>query len=128
MEGVTVEYKRKEMFRMVFSNPLEAKSIIVEMNGVNDVQSEESVFLNDISLHGARFECMHDYPCDSAKIRIMLSFVLIDKQLNLIGDVVWKKPSGKAFAYGVHFDVDETIEKELLWELKQFAKRNIQRK
>lgn len=123
-----MEYKRKEMFRMVFNNPLEAKSTIVEMNGVNDIQSEENVFLQDISLHGAKFECNQDLPCDKAKIRILLSFVLIDKQLNLIGDIVWKKTSGKGFAYGVHFDVDKSIESELLWELKQFAKRNTQRK
>ncbi|MGC5326871.1 PilZ domain-containing protein [Brevibacillus sp. SYSU BS000544] len=123
-----MEYKRKEMFRMVFNNPLDAKSTIVEINGVNDIQMEEHVFLHDISLHGAKFECKQDLPSDKAKIRILLSFVLIDKQLNLIGDIVWKKPSGKDFAYGVQFDVDKSIESELLWELKQFAKRNIQRK
>ncbi|MGD8188956.1 PilZ domain-containing protein [Brevibacillus ginsengisoli] len=123
-----MEYKRKEMFRMVFSNPHKATLRIVEIDGEPQVQLDETVILVDISLRGAKIECPHQYPADSQQVRLLLQLQLNEKLISLLGEIVWEKSLGKMNQYGIHFDIDTPIEKDLLWELKLFAKRNLQRK
>lgn len=123
-----MEYKRKEMFRMVFSSPFEAKSRIIEIDGQQDISKDEPIYLRDISLHGAKIECHMQYPPEPRKVRLLMQIQLNDKPLSLIGNVVWHKLFGKINQYGIHFDIEKELEKDLLWELKLFAKRNLQRK
>ena len=123
-----MEYKRKEMFRMVFSSPHEAKARMIEIDGRSEVHPDETIYFHDISLHGAKIESPYQYPADSQKVPLLLQFQLNEKPLTLIGDIVWSKTFGRMNQYGIHFEIDAQLEQDLLWELKLFAKRNFQRK
>lgn len=123
-----MEYKRKEMFRMTFSSPLDAKLRVIEINGLQEIHPDETIYLHDLSLRGAKIECAQQYPDHPQKVRVLIQFQLNEKPLSVLGDIVWRKPSGKLNQYGIQFDIDVQLEKDLLWELKLYAKRNLQRK
>jgi len=100
-------YKRKEIFRYTFGNPLEAVLFV----GMEQTKCS----MIDISPGGSKVyaECNLSKGTD-----VELHFVLLQDTIKASGKVVWKQASRDGALYGIDFIEDEALEEQIINQLK----------
>ncbi|RUL53206.1 PilZ domain-containing protein [Lysinibacillus antri] len=117
-----VNFKRNEGFRLIFNQPIPATFIILKISG-KDVKSKKGeIQILDMSLKGAKIQTKFKLPIPNT--RIEMEFVICDKPMHLVGELVWEKQSNQEFVYGMIFDSAMLLQQQLLQELKKYAIKN----
>ncbi|TSI07394.1 PilZ domain-containing protein [Lysinibacillus sp. BW-2-10] len=117
-----VNFKRNEGFRLIFNQPIPATFIILKISG-KDVKSKKGeIQILDMSLKGAKIQTKFKLPTPNT--RIEMEFVIYDKPMHLVGELVWEKQSNQEFIYGMVFDSSMLLQQQLLQELKKYAIKN----
>ncbi|MDW0116978.1 PilZ domain-containing protein [Sporosarcina thermotolerans] len=112
-----MQYKRHEYFRHTFDNPLSATfRILVE--GSSNESNPGNCMLLDISTGGTKLISSLDIPTDTGPVRLRLNFVIYEANINVIGEIVWKRRGIDGIRYGIKFIEDASTEKLILDELK----------
>lgn len=111
-------HRRQEPFRYEFPVPHDASFYISRFKDKEHRSKTGKGVLLDISLGGLRLKTSFDLP---EKCELTFDFVIAEKPLRPIGEIVWKRQQGRYFLYGVDF-VDEDQKPELLQALKLNAK------
>ena len=121
-----MNFKRKESFRFVFNEPIEA-TYEVYING-NRVNSETyPAKILDISPRGLKLFCgkeMEEFLRNDA-LQLAIHFVLDVTPIQTLGDIVWNKSLGKGVQCGVVLTTEEEIDKLIISEMKQRRKKEV---
>ncbi|MDN4606829.1 PilZ domain-containing protein [Sporosarcina highlanderae] len=112
-----MQYKRHEYFRHSFDQPLSATfRILVE--GSSNESNPGNCMLLDISANGTKLASNFDIPIEIGPVHLRLNFQLYEANINVVGEIVWKKNTVDGFHYGIHFNGDASTEKLIIEELK----------
>jgi len=119
--------KRKEGFRFVFNQPIDARfKLLVSGQAIEAIGSCPAQIL-DISPRGAKMfsEVKFGEYIHSSTLQVELQFVLDVTTIQAIGEVVWSKPFGKGYQYGVQFQAQENIDELIISEMKKRRKKEV---
>src|SRR5690625_971394 len=106
-------YKRKETFRYTFEEPIAALFEIIGIDDHTVSSSKGKAKILNISPHGIKLNSPLNIPeTDHKSIQLTISFELNNKQLNVNGEIVWKKPKGISVDYGIDLIIDESTQQE----------------
>ncbi|SEA68211.1 PilZ domain-containing protein [Thalassobacillus cyri] len=109
-------YRRNEAFRYSFEPNLAAKFI-----ANTSEQTKGELHILDISLHGMKVNLpAHPYQKGD---KIFIQFMLVNQQFDVDGEIVWLKPLGKKVQAGVQLSTTESVRKQLVDQLKVYAKK-----
>ncbi|RXT06526.1 PilZ domain-containing protein [Ammoniphilus sp. CFH 90114] len=111
-------YRRQEGFRFVFNPPIIGSFQLTHIQGV-ETNSDKWGFMSvlDISLSGAKLATDLDFP--HLKSKIVAKLKIHEHELNLIGDIVWKKKGVPHCLYGIKF-TDASYKERIFTELKGY--------
>ncbi|WP_156288907.1 PilZ domain-containing protein [Oceanobacillus salinisoli] len=115
-----MRYKRDEPFRYTFGIPIPASFKILKIENKMIDSSKGEAKIIDVSPEGAKLNSELELP--SKPVQITITFKLNGKEFNVIGNVMWKKPVGVTFDYGIQLEIDEDHRRELIEHLKLFSK------
>lgn len=118
-------YKRDEAFRFTFGTPIEGTFKIARIDGKIATSSEGPALIIDLSPNGLKFSSPLNIPIEEKQFLFEVYFNINDyKTLVLLAEPKWKKRiSPSLFTYGlIGLDSEET-KKEIITELKEYAKR-----
>lgn len=118
-------YKRDEAFRFTFGNPIEGIFKIARIDGKIATSSEGLALILDLSPNGLKFSSPLDLPIEEKHFLFEVSFKINqNKTIVMLAEPKWKKRlSPSFFTYGlIGLDSEET-KKEIIDELKEYAKR-----
>ena len=120
----TLRYQREEAFRYAFKDPLPAHFTIIELNGRPVSSSEGEAKLIDLSPSGMKLATSLHIPVSrNQEVKLKVRFSINDHEYTIISELVWEEPHIKEYYYGIHFQEDETLQKELISELKIYARQ-----
>ncbi|GAE32545.1 PilZ domain-containing protein [Halalkalibacter hemicellulosilyticus] len=114
-----MRYKRDESFRYEFKQPLDGTFTILTEG---ETSKPASIHILDVSPGGIKFTTKLDLPIEEKGYRLKVEMVLSDEQIEIVGTIVWKKPSHGQFVYGFEAEEDEELEKYLIHLLKRYIK------
>lgn len=117
-----MRYQREEPFRFTFDKPIAALFQIKGIDGHPVDASDGEANIIDISTEGIKLNSKLDIP-DSKSIQLSISFELNSKELNVEGFIVWKKNKGVSNDYGLELETEDSDQKELVKQLKIYAKK-----
>lgn len=84
----------------------------------------ENIHLLDLSPNGMKIKCDLDVPIRNNNYEFAITFVLNEKVLSLKGMPIWKKQIGPVtFSYGIKGYNNEKLKREVIEELKIFARQ-----
>lgn len=119
-----MRYKRKEPFRYIFDEPLDAGLEILQTDTDGNKKSSGKAEILNISVHGLRIKTdMSLTVADNDIFNLEIGFKLNNQTIKVHGMAVWKKDRGRLSEYGVDLDTDEAERKRLVEQLKVYAKR-----
>lgn len=122
-------YKRNEPFRYTFGQPVEAviESFIQgeEQELISNGQWEASIL--DISPSGMKIVSSANI-APSEDLQIHVFFTLNEAQLEMHGNISWKKSLGQNFEYGILENNSSQIKDVLISELKVYSKSHSQKR
>lgn len=110
-----MQYRRKESFRFTFDTP---QSAIVQLRANESNRLSYTCDLIDISARGARLFSpirLDEYTTDVIGEMVV---TLFKKELVILGEIVWKRPSKDGTLFGMHFSHDKKQEQNIISELK----------
>lgn len=116
-------YKRDESFRFTFGAPIKGSFKIARINGKAGSSNEGLAYIMDLSPNGMKLSSPLDIPIEEKHFLFEVSFILNNKTILMIAEPKWKKRlSPNSYTYGlVGLDNEET-KKEIIEELKEYAK------
>ena len=122
-------FKRQEGFRFSFGEPLDA-SFVVLLDGKTESldRSRFNCKVLDISPRGMKIltgENLSNYAANNVQAEIY--FALDTTEIKAIADVVWSKPFGSNFQYGLVFEKQPIVEELIIEELKIRRRKEINR-
>ncbi|RKQ18139.1 PilZ domain-containing protein [Ureibacillus endophyticus] len=121
-----MNFKRKEGFRFVFNEPIEATyGIYINDKPVNIEKYNGKIL--DISPRGMKLFCgpeIEKYLNDPS-LQVEIQFVLDVTTIRAIGDIVWSKPLGAGFQCGVVLTVQEDVDELIISEMKRRRKKEV---
>ncbi|SOB91421.1 PilZ domain-containing protein [Ureibacillus xyleni] len=121
-----MNFKRKEGFRFVFNEPIEAKyEIYINSKRINLEKYNGKIL--DISPRGMKLFCgpeIGEYLRDTT-LQVEVQFVLDVTTIRALGDVMWSKPLGSGFQCGVVLAAQEDIDELIIGEMKQRRKKEV---
>lgn len=120
-------YKREEPFRFHFQAPLPATFKILKLNHHGKESNLGLAEILDVSPNGLRIKTLYNLPVNDRNFLLEFNFKIYDKQIRIIGNLVWKKQEDSFFIYGFIGREDEETKHEVIEELKEFSK-NVQRR
>jgi len=120
-------FKRNEGFRFAFEQPLKA-SFVILLNGrpASIERPQVACEVLDISPRGMKIVTdvdLNDYR--GFLVQLELHFLLHMVRMKAIGDIVWAKPLGQKFQYGIFFNKQSALEDLIIDELKARRKREV---
>ena len=119
-----MRFKRDEGFRFSFGTPITAFFTIDEMNGNRIGISNGEARLIDLSPNGMKLSIPFDIPISYQEdIKITVRFKLSQVEHKIQGKIIWKQKAFDSYFYGIHFDINEVEQKEMINDLKYFAKK-----
>ena len=119
-----MRYNRNEPLRYTFDIPLPAYFQIIRVDGKEVSTHEGEATIIDISMAGVKINSKLNIPEINHKdIKLSLRFNLNDKELKYYGTFVWKKAKGETYDYGVQIVIAEETKKDLVEQLKIYAKK-----
>ncbi|ADC50897.1 protein with PilZ signaling domain [Alkalihalophilus pseudofirmus OF4] len=118
-----MQYRREESFRYEFSEPLKSTFKIIRISDANVESKEGEMYILDISAGGVKMNTHLELPDpNKAKVEVEVELQLAEKNLDVQGEIVWKKPFGRSYHYGIDFSITETESQELIKILKGHIK------
>ena len=123
-----MQYKRNEYFRYTFGEPSEAsfRLIMQKEKEEAELSKKGKCYIVDISPNGVRI--LSDLLMDIKQLKkIELSFVLDEKPITIIGDLIWSQKKVSGYEYGVQFNGNQETEQLIVNELKARRKKEISR-
>ena len=123
-----MQYKRNEYFRYTFGEPSEAsfRLIMQKEKEEAELSKKGKCYIVDISPNGARI--LSDLLMDIKQLKkIELSFVLDEKPITIIGDLIWSQKKASGYEYGVQLHGNQETEQLIIKELKARRKKEISR-
>ncbi|SDO51240.1 PilZ domain-containing protein [Alkalicoccus daliensis] len=112
-------HKRHEPFRYEFRIPHDTSFYISKVSGRESHSKSGKGVLINISPGGLRMKTSFDLP---EKCELTFEFIIAEMTLQPVGEIVWKRSSGKEYLYGVDF-TSEAEAKDILKALKLYAKK-----
>lgn len=112
-----MSFRRKESFRFVFNEPIEA-SFTVYVNGKRLNSSSYPCKILDISPRGMKVYTDVEFEADLRQhVQFEIQFILNVANIQAIGDVIWSKYYSNGKQFGLFFrdqsDIDELIINEM---------------
>lgn len=120
-------YKREEPFRFHFQTPIPATFKICQLDQLGKGSNLGLAQVLDVSPNGLRMKTLFDLPLKEKNFLLEFNFKINEKQIRILGNIVWKKREGSSFTYGIIGREDDETKHELIEELKELS-RNSQRK
>ena len=122
-----MQYKRNEYFRYTFGEPSEATFRLIKQkddeNGV-ELSKKGKCYIVDVSPNGVKM--LSDLFIDIDKLKkVELSFVLDEKSITMVGDLVWFQKKINGYEYGVKLNGDQDSEQLIVNELKIRRKKEM---
>ncbi len=116
-------FKRKELFRYIFSTAVPCKLLFFEQSDKNEERTQANGLMYDLSPKGLSlktpFHLKH-----IKDIRVEITFALMDESKIVSGNIIWKKQVGpQTFHYGVYLHTSKDEEKWIVEELKKHVKK-----
>lgn len=120
-------FKRHEPFRYTFSKPIDALFEITKIDDRTVSTSTGEAQIMDLSPQGLKLNSTLEIPeTEHKSIQLTISFKLNDKKLKVNGMIVWIKSKGTSFDYGINLENNETLEKEIIKQLKVYSRKKHQ--
>lgn len=120
-----MRFKRSEFFRYDFGQPIPCEIIILNENQRALSNKRAKAEILDLSLNGLKFLSALDLPYNQKHIQLKFIVRLNEKPLILYGKIAWKKSIAADYIYGVKLETNESTKKELMEELKFYAKTHL---
>lgn len=119
-------FRRKESFRFVFNEPLEA-SFIAYIDGKKINENGYPCEIFDISPRGMKLYTDLDIEANLRQhhIQFEVQFVLNVMNIQAIGDVIWSKHYANGKQYGLFFKEQSDIDDLIISEMKIRRKKEI---
>ncbi|TSI04293.1 PilZ domain-containing protein [Lysinibacillus sp. BW-2-10] len=121
-----MNFRRKEGFRFVFNDPIEA-NFKIYINGQLASADKYNGKILDISPRGMKMFCgpeIGEY-LRSTTLQVEVQFVLDVTTIRALGDVVWSKPLGSGFQCGIILAAQEDIDNLIIDEMKRRRKKEV---
>lgn len=116
----SLRFKRNESFRFEFGEPVACEFKIVTAKTESNPGNGGIL---DISPKGLKLFISFNLPIEK-KLKVQITFTLNESPLTINGFPIWKKKAvSGGFLYGIQLENSKDVEKQLIEELKQFAKR-----
>lgn len=122
-----MQYKRTEYFRYTFGEPLEAKFRIATTGDPGTTSGVGACSLLDISPSGAKLAMKFDIPSGRDSSQLLITFTLYKKEVEVRGNIVWKRQYRDTHLYGINFDEDLVREQLITDELKLLSREKLER-
>ncbi|NEU29789.1 PilZ domain-containing protein [bacterium LRH843] len=116
-------YRRQEGFRLSFKQPIPATFTIIKMQEKTLESNKGSFHIIDMSLKGAKVISNLELPTPNTHIQ--MECMILKENLNITGELVWKKKTYEGFVYGVAFQFESYSERDLLRKLKKYVGKDI---
>ena len=127
--GLCMPFKRQEGFRFSFGNPLEASFLVLANGKSQEVEGvKETCKVLDVSPRGMKIQTdviLSNYAATSIQLEVYFS--LDSAEIKALADVVWTKPYGANFQYGLVFEKQPIVEDLIVEELKIRRRKEINR-
>lgn len=122
-------FKRKEGFRFVFGDSLEADFVILIDGKAVDLEGKRvPCQILDISPRGMKIGVNMDLGEYSSQIlQLEILFVLDQTEIKAVGEIVWSKTFGSGYQYGIVFYNQTPIEELIIEELKSRRRKEVAR-
>ena len=117
-----MRYRRDETFRYQFEVPIPCEFRVVKIDHVEKKSKVGTASIIDISQRGLKIATLLNIPFEKKIVEIEITFTLNSTPLIVIGELLWKKESAKNYTYGVKLTIDQSLQKELVEELKIYSK------
>ncbi|WP_017434060.1 PilZ domain-containing protein [Saccharococcus caldoxylosilyticus] len=115
-----MRFKRQEPFRYQFGQPL-ACSLRVAGIGGQQKEEEYIAYIHNLSPHGMKLETLQRIPYEHGKTTVEIAFSINNAPLRFFGKIVWEKPFGRTYYYGMRLLVSAEGEEMLIREIKRHA-------
>ena len=122
-----MQYKRTEYFRYTFGEPLEAKFRIATTGDLGTTSGVGACSLLDISPSGAKLAMRFDIPSGQDSSQLLITFMLYKKEVEVRGNIVWKRQYRDTHLYGINFEEDLVREQLITDELKLLSREKLER-
>lgn len=115
-----VIFKRKEGFRFAFDQPIKAAFRLTKNGEPIDLQASfVSAEILDISPKGMKITTSFEIDdAMSDEVQLYIIYCLDTLEIQSYGEVVWKRPGGEGFLYGLYFHAQDENEQTIISELK----------
>lgn len=114
---------RKESFRYVFKTPLPALFTIEKVADKKVTTAEGEAHIIDLSPKGMKIISKLNIPTKHEKdIHLSIAFELNNTTLGYVGKLIWKNEKHPLYEYGIHLITDESEQREVINQLKHYAK------
>lgn len=119
-------YRRKEPFRYTFDRDIRGFLKILSVDGIRMESITENIYLLDLSPNGMRIKSDIDLSIQKKSYKMEISFILNKKEIVCVGSPIWKKQVGPySFYYGIKGYNNEKTKKEIIEELKIYARKGL---
>ena len=120
-------FKRQEGFRFAFGEPLEAQFVVLLDGNAGTLERERNACkVLDISPRGMKILTdvnLKNFFAKSIQLEMYFSLDLLE--IKAIADIVWSKPYGSNFQYGLTFTRQIDVEELIIEELKTRRRKEI---
>lgn len=113
--------RREEAFRYNFAEPLGGTFQITKIDGVGVESKIGELKILDISLHGAKISTQYDFHIEWKNIELTLQFQVMSISFSIPGILVHHERNIEDDQYGIHLKTDDTIQDQMINELKAYA-------
>lgn len=118
-----MKYKREEYFRYTFEEPIIAHFNISQINNLKVTTSKGEASVIDLSPSGLRLSTpLEISQANHQSIHLTISFQLNEEVFEVNGEIIWMEDKIKSYHYGIELFTDDTLEQELINQLKIYAK------
>lgn len=118
-----MRFKREEAFRFQFQKPLQGSIKLIKENGAAANSESSRIEIMDVSPNGIKFHSPINFAIHEKKYLLEITFELENRLLHILGEPVWKKPSGSQFTYGFNGLDNKSTKQEIIEALKDYSKR-----
>lgn len=114
---------RKEPFRYKFKLPIPGDFRITHSDHAEVRSKLGKMELVDLSLNGARIATKYHIALNGRHIKVMLQFQFMTFHFSIPGRLVYQLKGNGVYYYGVHLETDDAIRRQIISELKLYAKK-----
>ncbi|SHF86883.1 PilZ domain-containing protein [Ornithinibacillus halophilus] len=118
-----MKYKRNEAFRFEFGEPVPVIFSIRAINGKEVESSDGEAEMLDLSLNGMKIATSLEIPVDRNQVQVTTAFKIVNREYKINGELVWIDKVFDKYHYGVHFNLNESTQENLLDDLKVIGKK-----